>query len=115
MEKKTIDKPQLHLEYGFYKSLGSYRGIPKIHFFGPCGNWNGLVMDLLGPCLQKMLEKCDGSFSLKTTVQIMVQMVCLMEFVHSKGILYRDTKPENFLLGLPLSPKWYIVNVIGMY
>lgn len=114
MEKKTIDKPQLHLEYGFYKQLGVYRGIPRIQYFGPCGEWNALVMDLLGPSLQKMLEKCDGQFTLKTTVQLSVQMVCMMEFIHSRGILYRDTKPENFLLGLQMTQMWYIVNVIDL-
>lgn len=113
MEKNNVDKPQLPLEYGFYKQLGTYRGLPNILFFGPCGEWNALVMDMLGPSLQKMAERCGGTFSLRTTVQLMIQMIKLMEFFHGRGLIYRDTKPENFLLGQPLSNKWCTVNVIG--
>ena len=40
--------PQLHLEYRFYKQLGVTEGVPTVHYFGPCGRYNALVMELLG-------------------------------------------------------------------
>lgn len=113
MEKQSCSQKQVHLEYGFYKLLGTGRGVPKIHYFGPCGVWNALVMDMLGPTLLKMLEKCNGTFSLKTVVQLTIQMISLMDTIHTRGLVYRDTKPENFLLGLPGTPKWFVVHVIG--
>ena len=41
LEPMKSKAPQLHLEYRFYKQLGSHEGIPDIYYFGPCGkvNW----------------------------------------------------------------------------
>lgn len=116
MEPFGCDKPQLHLEYGFYKKLASIqRGVPKIFTFGPCGVWNALVMELLGPSLEKMLEQCGGKFSLRTVIQLTIQFLLMFRGIHDCGILYRDTKPANFVLGLPNTNKWWIVHVVGLY
>ena len=48
LEPMKSKAPQLHLEYRFYKQLGSHEGIPEIYYFGPCGKYNALVMELLG-------------------------------------------------------------------
>ena len=37
LEPMKSKAPQLHLEYRFYKQLGSHEGIPDIYYFGPCG------------------------------------------------------------------------------
>ena len=54
MEKTTVERPQLVFEFAFFRKLKAdgppHKGIPKIHYFGPCGQtWSALVMDLLGP------------------------------------------------------------------
>lgn len=115
MEKQSLETPQLHLEYGFYRELNvhPYRAIPNIYAFGALGSWNYLVMDALGPSLETMFERCEGSFSLVTTIQLAVQLVNLLEAIHYRGILFRDTKPQNFLLGVPNSSKWHVVHIIG--
>ena len=107
LEKREAPQPQLQLEYYYYRSLGPVRFIPKVHYFGPCPGdaWHGLVMDLLGPSLLGMRNKCGGRFSIVTSTQIMMQLVRIMWFVHEAGILYRDVKPENFLFGLPNTDK----------
>ena len=58
-----------------------------------------MVMDYLGPSLEEMLTLCGRKFSLKTTVMIGLEMLKLIEFIHSKGVLHRDIKPDNFLTG----------------
>ncbi|OTF78472.1 gilgamesh-like protein [Euroglyphus maynei] len=117
IEKGDCDKPQLFLEYRFYKKLTRLpRGVPKIYTFGPIddGRWNALVMELLGPSLEKMHENCGGRFSLRTVIQLTIQMIHLFRGIHESGILYRDTKPANFLLGQPNAGKWWIVHVIDL-
>ncbi|CAG2110394.1 unnamed protein product [Medioppia subpectinata] len=78
---------------------GPLRGVPRVHYFGPCGKYNALVMDLLGPSLTGLQKTCGGKFSLKTTLYIAIQLMDIFEYFHGRGLIYRDTKPDNFLFG----------------
>jgi len=64
--------PQLLYETKIYKILNGGAGIPTIHWFGVEGDYNAMVMDLLGPSL---------------------------EFLHNNHFIHRDMKPDNFLIG----------------
>lgn len=73
--------------------------IAMLKYFGQEGKHRLLIMQLMGPSLEDLMER-RRRFSLKTTLMLGIQMVSRVEFMHSCGFLHRDLKPDNFVLGL---------------
>ncbi|CCF58649.1 hypothetical protein KAFR_0F00520 [Kazachstania africana CBS 2517] len=100
-EPRKTEAPQLKDEYRTYKILTGSKNIPMAYYFGQEGLHNILVIDLLGPSLEDLFEWCGRKFSIKTVVQVAVQMISLLEELHNHDLIYRDIKPDNFLIGRP--------------
>lgn len=98
--------PQLHIESKIYKIMqqaGTYlllpikhgnlslnaffyfshvvAGIPEIKWCGSEGDYNVMVMELLGPSLEDLFNFCSRRFSLKTVLLLADQMVEFSGFI----------------------------------
>ncbi|KAG4428266.1 bifunctional choline kinase/ethanolamine kinase cki1 [Cadophora sp. M221] len=111
-EPRKSDAPQLRDEYRTYKILAGIRGIPNVYYFGQEGLQYILVIDLLGPSLEDLFDACNRTFSMKTVVMVAKQMLSRVQSIHEKNLIYRDIKPDNFLLGRPGSKVANVIHVV---
>lgn len=96
-------RPQsLPYEAKVYQRIQSGEGIPKVHYFGAerSRDLHVLVMDLLGPSLEDLFKFCGRKLSYKTTIMLADQMISRVEWLHSKNLIHRDIKPDNFMMGI---------------
>ena len=99
LEPTKAKHPQIYSESKLYQALQSRVGIPELYWSGTQGNYNILIIELLGPSLEVLFNSCNRKFSLKTTAMIADQMISRIQYVHSKNYIHRDIKPDNFLIG----------------
>ncbi|VDL72664.1 unnamed protein product [Nippostrongylus brasiliensis] len=92
--------PQLHIEARLYRVMSGGIGIPDVKWCGLEGDYNVMVMELLGPSLEDLFNFCQRKFSLKTVLLLADQMITRIEYIHERDYIHRDIKPDNFLMGL---------------
>jgi len=97
------------MEAYIMKHLSAF-GIPEVKHYGYNTNYNILIMELLGQSLENLFQDQNKSFSIKTACMLGIQMIDRIEFVHSKKIIHRDIKPDNFVMGRGL--KSHIVYIL---
>jgi casein kinase I family protein HRR25 len=92
------DMKLLKNESVIYQYLNNVQGVPFVKWFGKDEKNYYMVINLLGDSLQSV--KNNSTFSLTSVLQIGIQVIILLKTIHDKGLVHRDIKPDNFLLGL---------------
>ncbi|URE10107.1 casein kinase I isoform delta-like, partial [Musa troglodytarum] len=75
LENVKTKHPRLLYESKLYRILQGGTGIPNVKRFGVEGDYNVLVMDLLGPSLEDLFNFCSRKLSLKSVLMLADQTV----------------------------------------
>lgn len=75
------------------------KGFTKLIWCDTYEGFKYFIMVKYGPNLKQMLRKCKAKrFSIKTALQIGMQIVERLQTLHEVGCLHLDLKPDNILL-----------------
>jgi len=95
LEPLSAAHPQLPHEARLYKSL-SGDGVCQMYWHGTTEDGHyALILELLGPSAEELLHRCRSTFSIATVSQLAITLLDRFEFIHSRGIVHRDVKPQN--------------------
>ncbi|CAD8086168.1 unnamed protein product [Paramecium primaurelia] len=109
-KEENEDVRSLEREVQVLERLNGIEGVPKLYWHGEQDDFNVIVMQILGKDLAHYV-KSKKKFSFKTTIQLGIQIVKVLERIHNKGVVHRDLKPENVLFGIDdESSKIYVVD-----
>ena len=95
LEKSKV----LNNEAKILKYLSSLSCVPKIKWFGAFQQHRFIVMQLLGISLLEYMD-INKQTTLYKCIEIFEKLINIIDDIHSKGIVYKDIKPENFMFDL---------------
>jgi len=94
--KEKMLESEAYILYNLQKGLG----IPKLITYGRIKNYNILIETLLGESLENIFIKRQLKCNIIDVCAVGIQIIDRLEWIHSNNIIYRDIKPENFLVGI---------------
>ena len=98
--EEAKEKNRLKSEYNVYKKINKdnkITGIPKVYNYIKTEDYNIIIMELLGPSLEKKFDDNQRKISLHCLFKLSMDMINLIENFHKRGFIHRDIKPNNFL------------------
>lgn len=97
-------KSETDQEYAIYAALNAinnpaapFLGIPNLIYRGISKDgYNIFGIDLLGDSLETLLKK--RPFNDITLLLILQKMLRILKYIHGRGVVHNDIKPDNILL-----------------
>lgn len=117
--KRSIDfdnNKHIEYEYTLLKKINEYLRLKKLYgasyiprllvntIMQDTDSKSYITMELLGPSINDLLKSCGKQFSFKTTLMLGDQMITCLQNLHNAGIVHRDIKPGNFVIGYSDTP-----------
>lgn len=99
VEPISARNPKLKHEARILKKLAPSGVSPRVYMYSSGERHSFMVIDKMGANLEDLLQLSGGVLSHATVAMLAVQMLHIVEVIHSYGLIHRDIKPENFLMG----------------
>ena len=100
---EAIHNPRNRLasEHIIYNSLKDLPGIPTVDWYGSEGDYDILVLELVGRNLEQVLQDMPThTFTMKTVLMIAEQLLGIIEYIHRSNYVYRNFAPDNLAIGV---------------
>ncbi|ODN74125.1 hypothetical protein L202_07580 [Cryptococcus amylolentus CBS 6039] len=94
----------VYYEFCLHSRFRHLDGFPSMYDWHKSSRpqYGALAIELLGPSLDKVVSDAKGSkFTLKTTLQVIDQIITRIQALHAQSFVHRGIKPDNFCLGPP--------------
>jgi len=100
LEPAKAKNPQLLVEAKLFQQLAGGIGVPEVFWSGTDMEYNVMAIELLGSSVEDIFRSVGRRFSMKTVLMLGDQMLNRLEWCHSRSLIHRDVKPDNFVMGL---------------
>lgn len=102
---------QTEYESRVYKLLRDIPGVPRCAEFVRTPTHNALIIERLGESLQDVFDRSNRQLAIDSVLAVGMVMLEQLQNIHDRGLVHRDIKPQNMLLGRERTdPTVYIID-----